>query len=452
MLLTRDRAPVALGRRAALILSALLEARGAVVETDRLVEAGWADQVVEESNLSVQISRLRRTLGPRWIQTVERVGYQLIGASDLNDLPMRGPRLAVVPFQGDSEMAPAVTEALIEALTSLRSIVVATDMTVGAHRVDGSVRRIDGRLHVHTRLATDTGYIWSSSQAVGGDKIRGLARRVAAEVAWRVDEAELNDAPNRGQAIHDTRGLYLRARALSRTLNPAHNASAIALFDRALEREPENALILAGACEARHHRIAMGMPSLGPTDAEDCATLARRGLDQTDLDGGTMAIFGIALYRALDRDWGLAVTRRAATEHPDSFKAMLMAGNCAMHWGDVTQAQAFHRRALRLSAPTSERGFVLADLSRVAMMEGRYEDAIAWAERAFVCNPNHGGTHWTLVAANAQLGRRDRASRHLTRFRDLQPAASLPAIQAGQPTRDDRMNATLDGLALAGLT
>ena len=83
-LLFHGSEPVALGRRAIVLLRALVERPGAVVSKDALIEATWPGQAVEESNLTVQIAALRRALGETtggdsWIQTLPRRGYRFIG-------------------------------------------------------------------------------------------------------------------------------------------------------------------------------------------------------------------------------------------------------------------------------------------------------------------------------------------------------------------------------------
>ena len=68
--------PQALGGRALDLLMGLVEANGAVVSKDVLIERAWPGMVVEDSNLSVQIAALRRVLGKDAIATVERHGYR----------------------------------------------------------------------------------------------------------------------------------------------------------------------------------------------------------------------------------------------------------------------------------------------------------------------------------------------------------------------------------------
>ncbi len=76
--LYRDGAPVALTPKAFDLLSVLAENGGRVVAKETLMEALWPDTTVEESNLTFQISTLRKSLGDgRFIVTVPGRGYQL---------------------------------------------------------------------------------------------------------------------------------------------------------------------------------------------------------------------------------------------------------------------------------------------------------------------------------------------------------------------------------------
>ena len=75
--------PVALSSKAFEILSVLLENRGKVLTKDDLMRRVWPDTIVEEANLSVNISQLRKALGEspsehRYIVTVPGVGYQFV--------------------------------------------------------------------------------------------------------------------------------------------------------------------------------------------------------------------------------------------------------------------------------------------------------------------------------------------------------------------------------------
>lgn len=87
--LTLAGAAVPLGPRAVAVLAALVGRRNEYVQKGAILDAAWPGVVVEESNLAVQISAIRRVLaqapgGERWIETLARRGYRFVG-------PLTGP-------------------------------------------------------------------------------------------------------------------------------------------------------------------------------------------------------------------------------------------------------------------------------------------------------------------------------------------------------------------------
>ena len=66
------------------LLVVLVENQGQLVEKDELYERVWGNQIVEESNLTVQMSAIRKALGerknsPKYISTVAGFGYRFVG-------------------------------------------------------------------------------------------------------------------------------------------------------------------------------------------------------------------------------------------------------------------------------------------------------------------------------------------------------------------------------------
>ncbi len=68
---------VPVGPRALDVLVVLLERAGELVSKDELLERAWEGLVVEENNLQVQVSALRKLLGAEAIATIPRRGYRL---------------------------------------------------------------------------------------------------------------------------------------------------------------------------------------------------------------------------------------------------------------------------------------------------------------------------------------------------------------------------------------
>jgi DNA-binding winged helix-turn-helix (wHTH) protein/TolB-like protein len=82
--LLRDGSPISLTPKAFETLMALVERSGHVLEKEELMKRIWPDSFVEDANLAVNISSLRKILGERpdgsqYIETVPRRGYRFIG-------------------------------------------------------------------------------------------------------------------------------------------------------------------------------------------------------------------------------------------------------------------------------------------------------------------------------------------------------------------------------------
>lgn len=60
------------------LLRVLIEHAGQLVSKERLLDLAWPGLVVEENNLQVQVSVLRKLLGPKAIDTVPGFGYRFM--------------------------------------------------------------------------------------------------------------------------------------------------------------------------------------------------------------------------------------------------------------------------------------------------------------------------------------------------------------------------------------
>ena len=84
-LLLCDEKPVALPSKAYDALVVLVTKSGQVIEKDELMKSVWPNSFVEEANLTVCISALRKALGerpnePRYIMTIPGRGYQFVAS------------------------------------------------------------------------------------------------------------------------------------------------------------------------------------------------------------------------------------------------------------------------------------------------------------------------------------------------------------------------------------
>ena len=115
-LLLRDGKPLALTGKAFDLLATLVRQPGHLLTKDELLRAVWPSVVVEEVNLSVNVSALRKVLGSapgtaEWIETVPRQGYRFNAAVEIGDLDTtRGTPPAEVAISPGGDDASQVVD------------------------------------------------------------------------------------------------------------------------------------------------------------------------------------------------------------------------------------------------------------------------------------------------------------------------------------------------------
>jgi DNA-binding winged helix-turn-helix (wHTH) protein len=145
-LLLRDDASVRIGCRALDLLTALVERPGELVTKAELVARAWPSTIVEEANLKVNMSALRRALGddvgtPNYIATVTGRGYRLIAPVQTNLSPAvpRTPNLPVATTRIFERHEAIIW--LVDLSTSNDPVELATAI---APRVAEICRKLDG--------------------------------------------------------------------------------------------------------------------------------------------------------------------------------------------------------------------------------------------------------------------------------------------------------------------
>jgi len=126
---------VSVGSRAFDLLVALMERSGRVAAKAELIEAVWPNVVVEEGNLQVQISTLRRLIGPSAIATIPGRGYRLT-AVPLDDHDADGAsRNASAPARVDASTAHGNVPRLLMPMYGREAEVVAISELLARHRL-----------------------------------------------------------------------------------------------------------------------------------------------------------------------------------------------------------------------------------------------------------------------------------------------------------------------------
>ena len=121
--------PTKLGARAFDVLMALIKRRDSVVSKNELLDAVWPSLIVEENDLQVHFSVLRKLLGPQTIITIPSRGYRFFRTAT-RDFGCHGSSTerrpaARVPWHSTGPFAAAV-ESRHRDLTTCHGLVVAS--------------------------------------------------------------------------------------------------------------------------------------------------------------------------------------------------------------------------------------------------------------------------------------------------------------------------------------
>jgi predicted ATPase/DNA-binding winged helix-turn-helix (wHTH) protein len=239
-------ATVPLGSRAFDVLLILVEAEGELVTKEELLARAWPGSVVEESNIQVQVSALRKALGEErnLILTVPLRGYRFTGEvraldAEGRELPPAAPRSQ--PVRQVPTNLPAPVSDFIGRETELREL---------------------RELLRHNRLVTVVGTGGIGKTRLGLEAARALLEEFADGV-WLAELAPLTDPELAASAINTALGLQsgaawtaerlaaaLRGRRLLLVLdNCEHLIGAAARQAEALLRAVPGARILATSQE-----------------------------------------------------------------------------------------------------------------------------------------------------------------------------------------------------------
>jgi TolB-like protein/Flp pilus assembly protein TadD len=443
--LLADDQPTPLGERAFDVLLALIERRERMVTKDELLELAWPGLVVEENNLHVQVSALRKVLGNSAIATVTRKGYRFAlevrsdaasHATRPRETPVADvadtPSIAVLPFVNMSDdtaneyFADGLAEELLNVLSKIRGLRVASrtsafsfkgvkvDIPTVAQKLnvatilEGSVRKAGNRVRVSAQLihvATDS-HLWSETYDRELEDIFAVQDDIAKSVVKELRAALMGEKPDaaataavgaeveaaargRGQDAEAYR-LYMQANFHNDRLTAEDFMIAIEAYRAALKLDPNYALAWAGLSIAYAHGTAQGW--LGD-----------------DLDEG----FGLARQAAV----------KAVELAPDLAESHEAVGviRYAREW-DWKGAEASFARALEL-APHNVR--IICNAIFILHARRRHDEAIALLRHAVELDPLSGAVHCFLGNSYRFAGRLDEAQTAIRKSLELSPRSGF---------------------------
>jgi adenylate cyclase len=490
--LTRDGNTVSIGGRAFDILSALAEAAGETVGKTALLDQVWPGVIVEENNLQVHISALRKALGEGWIITVPGRGYRLAVPvpdprstvrtdSGEASAPTDRPSVAVLPFANlsgnpDEEyFSEGLADDIITALARSRSLLVIARNSSFVYKgrsievnqiacelgvryvVEGSVRRAAGRIRVNVQLinAESGTHIWAerydrdlADVFAVQDEITGA---LTSAINPAVAEAELRRALRKPPENLGAWEAYQRGLWHARKATADDNRQALEFFRRATELDPT----FASPHAMLAYCYGWGFASGGLVPVQDISQVAeqaaRRAIELDPDDTTALAALSWLAACGGHPAAGLERAERAIAVAPNDPVAWVAKARVLQFSGRPREALVAYQAALRLSPVGPSTWIMLMGVVISHYFAGDYDATVDAAQRAIGDHPSVTSPYRWLAAALGQLGQHDAAQTALRKAIDLSPESFDFYVRSRPPWfRPEDHEHMLAGLRKAG--
>jgi TolB-like protein len=472
--------PVAVGARAFDLLVALIERRDRVVGKDELLAVVWPGLVVEEANIQVQISALRKLIGPEALATVTGRGYRFSavllepaaeasvalgpGRTEESDLSLPDkPSIAVLDFanlSSDPEhrfFADGVTQDIVNALSRFHSLFVIAHASTATYSdatadigtvanqlgvryvVAGSVRRAGNRVRVTAQLidASLRRHIWSENYDRVLEEIFDiqdeLTQMIATAVAPEIAMAEIAKAQRPRRAKLSAYEIALQAWAQAWRCYRSSDMSSIEhVLDQAgqaLEIDPSTTLALNAIAFAHAQRVFFrDIDNL--EDAWERGMRAARQAIALDASDSLGYVIKANLLAHDPRDEGRSIRygealddlRTAHQLNPNDHFALRLLGLTEAVSGDPVRGIAHLQQALRLNPRDPFSVNVVAMLALAHFFARNYEEGIRCAQRAIAASPGTVSSFVFLAMNYVGIGEVEKAKTACAAGRRLSPS------------------------------
>ncbi len=486
--LTGPNGVVALGARAFDILAALATQAGELVTKNQLLDAVWPGLVVEENNLQVHISTLRKLLGTQLIATVPGRGYRFTGevnrASALpapcvpsatapaapQPLPVAQPpsysraarSIAVLPFTNlndDPEQeyfSDGLAEDIIFKLTRSRWLFVIARNSSFAWRkptlnpaelcrelgcnylVTGTVRRSGSTLRVSAELTDGprNQSLWAQRFDTQLDDLFKLQDQITSSIVSAIEPVYLRQqeqlTAQLGTPNMQHWDYLMRARWHFWRTSRKHIDSAQQLLVKALVVQPEDPPALSLLAFTYMARVWAGWSENPKEEIIEATRLSLRAIRSDDSDAYAHFTLGTALSFTGNLGQAIAEQEHALTLYPQFAAAAGELGRLLAFAGRTDEAAEYILQALDGSPHDPHLSLWVRSRAIACFVDEQYPQALAFAQQATAKRANWFFNYYLLAACYAAVGDMEAAGAAVEQAKPYGPYP-LQALRFGHP-------------------
>ncbi len=259
-----------------------------------------------------------------------------------------------------------------------------------------------------------------------------LATRIIAAMQPCLRLAEIDRAGRKPPTDLSPHDMALRAMPWVLSLNAEGNAHALDLLERAMERDPDNALATALAAWAYSQRLVYHFTATPNEDRARSAELARKA-QTLGGDATVLAVLGNAFTFLHDLEAAELMIRKALSIDGGSAWAWSRSGWLDVYNNDADSGIERLKIALDL-APNDSLAFnSMVGIGCAHFESGRYAEAAHWQQRALAEHPSATWIHRTMCPAYVLVGAQSEARRSVTALREHYPDLTVSEVQKGLP-------------------
>jgi len=388
-------------------------------------------------------------------------------------------RVGVLPFLatgtvGDESLAFSLSQEISAALARFRwfdviapvalmrgpAATVAAEETLRPNEldyvIDGALSGGGDKYQISVRLLDLTKYaspVWSDRFELGLNELHKLDEVVTAPIAARIDPIILfiEGQPKRREKAGAT-SLIMQAIPLIYSWEREKFEKAGELINRALEIEPDNAMVLAWGAHWRMSHVGQGWTKDATGVLESAEEMCLRAIRIDPDNAEALGIYAHTCSWKKDFDSALHYFDRALRSNPNLSFVWALSAVTHCYIGKPDEALKRMERYRALSPFDPYFCFFESIYATAYTFRGDYKDAIIYGRRAVKANPQFINGYKPLIASLGHLGEIGEARPLIEKVRAMEPKFTVKQFGNIYPFKNqlDRER-YCEGLRLAGV-